>query len=160
MSSVSFSRKHKSKAWSVSDRAGARQAGFVATQLDNENDSDSDKINMRQLIEKLSRKLGWANGLAWWGATHSDNKSDNKSDDNTELKRINITKIRNEANEIGNLIDKPNYNVDELRNKFNSFYNAYPILFNNLVNKKMSLEELNILLNNLDNVQDHFFKSI
>ena len=59
MSSVSFSRKHKSKAWSVSDRAGARQAGFVATQLDNENDSDSDsdKINMRQLIEKLSRKL-------------------------------------------------------------------------------------------------------
>ena len=58
MSSVSFSRKHKSKAWSVSDRAGARQAGFVATQLDNENDSDSDKINMRQLIEKLSRKLG------------------------------------------------------------------------------------------------------
>ena len=90
----------------------------------------------------------------------SDNKSDNKSDDNTELKRINITKIRNEANEIGNLIDKPNYNVDELRNKFNSFYNAYPILFNNLVNKKMSLEELNILLNTLDNVQDHFFKSI
>jgi hypothetical protein len=55
MSSVPFSRKHKSKAWSVSDRAGARQAGFVATQLDNENDSE--KINMRQLIEKLSRKL-------------------------------------------------------------------------------------------------------
>jgi len=90
----------------------------------------------------------------------TDNKTDNNTDNNTELKRINITKIRNEANEIGNLIDKPNYNIDELKNKFNSFYNAYPILFNNLVDKKMSLEELNILLNTLDNAQDHFFKSI
>jgi len=90
----------------------------------------------------------------------TDNKNEDKSVDEKELKRINITKIRNEANEIGKLIDKDNFDINKLKNQYNSFFNAYPILFNNLVNKKMTLEELNILLNTLDNAQEHFFKSI
>ena len=89
-----------------------------------------------------------------------DNKTvANNSDDKSEFKRINISKIRNEANEISKIIDK-SYDINKLKNDYNSFYTAYPILFDNLVNKKMTFEELNILLNTLDNAQDHFFKSI
>jgi hypothetical protein len=80
--------------------------------------------------------------------------------ENNELKRINITKIKNEAKLIAKKIEKPNFNLESLKIEYNSFYNAYPILFNNLVNKKMTLEELDILLNTLDNAQEHFFKSI
>jgi hypothetical protein len=83
----------------------------------------------------------------------------NNVDDNSELKKINISKIRNEANEIGKIIEK-NYDINKLKNEYNSFYMAYPILFDNLVNKKLTLEELNVILNTLDNAQEHFFKSI
>ena len=90
-----------------------------------------------------------------------DNKPvTNSSDDKSEHKRINISKIRNEANEIGKIIDKDNFDVNKLKIQYNSFFKAYPILFDNLVNKKMTLEELNVLLNTLDNAQEHFFKSI
>ena len=88
------------------------------------------------------------------------NNVTNNSDNNTEYKRININKIRNEADEISKLIDKNNYDINKLKTQYNSFFLAYPILFNNLVDKKLSLEELNILLTTLDNAQEHFFKSI
>ncbi len=88
------------------------------------------------------------------------NNVTNNSDNNTEYKRININKIRNEADEISKLIDKKNYDINKLKTQYNSFFLAYPILFNNLVDKKLSLEELNILLTTLENAQEHFFKSI
>jgi hypothetical protein len=84
----------------------------------------------------------------------------NNADDNNTIKKINISKIRNEANEIGKLIDKNNCDINNLKNEYNSFYMAYPILFDNLINKKLTLEELNIILNTLENAQEHFFKSI
>jgi hypothetical protein len=84
----------------------------------------------------------------------------NNSDDKSEIKRIDIEKIRNEATEISKLIDKSNFDVNKLKIQYNSFFKAYPILFDNLISKKMTLEELNILLNTLANAQEHFFKSI
>jgi hypothetical protein len=88
------------------------------------------------------------------------NNLDNSVDNNTEYKRVNINKIRNEANEISKIINKNNFDVNKLKIQYNSFFLAYPTLFNNLVDKKLSLEELNIILTTLDNAQDHFFKSI
>ena len=89
-----------------------------------------------------------------------DNNSDNNSDNNLELKSININKIRKEAHDICKMINKKNIYVNKIKNEFNTFYLAYPILFNNLVDKKMSIEEFDILLNTLETAQDHFFKSI
>ncbi len=89
-----------------------------------------------------------------------NNNLDNNSNDNSELKSININKIRKEAHDICKLIDKKNIDINKIKNEFNTFYLAYPILFNNLVEKKMSIEEFDILLNTLETAQDHFFKSI
>ena len=91
---------------------------------------------------------------------NNNSASTNNSDDRSENKRINIEKIRNEAKEISKIIDENYFDVNKLKNDYNSFYMAYPILFDNLANKKMTLEELNILLNTLANAQEHFFKSI
>lgn len=88
------------------------------------------------------------------------NNDMNNSDNNSEYKRININKIRNEAIQISKLIDTNNFDINKLKIEFKSFFLAYPILFNNLVDKKLSLEEFNILLDTLENAQEHFFKSI
>jgi NDP-sugar pyrophosphorylase family protein len=98
-------------------------------------------------LEILTRdlKLGFYEHEGLW--QHLDNFSD-------------IEKIRNEATEISKLIDKSNFDVNKLKIQYNSFFKAYPILFDNLISKKMTLEELNILLNTLANAQEHFFKSI
>lgn len=89
----------------------------------------------------------------------NNSASTNNSDDKSEIKQINIEKIRNEAKEISKIIEKK-HDINKLKDEYNSFFLAYPILFDNLVNKKMTFEELNILLNTLANAQEHFFKSI
>lgn len=85
---------------------------------------------------------------------------ENNSDNNNEIKRINIDKIRKEAKDICKLVDNKNFDINKIKKEFNTFFLAYPILFNNLVEKKMSIEEFDILLNTLENAQEHFIKSI
>ena len=73
--------------------------------------------------------------------------------DNT-LIRIDITKIRDEAKLISKAVEKGN--INGLEDKYNCFYLAYPILFKNLIEKKMSFEEVDVLLDAFDRAQNHF----
>jgi hypothetical protein len=84
--------------------------------------------------------------------------SDNcEQDDN--LMRINVSKIRAEASEISAYVESGISNKLELSKKYQTFSKAYPTLFNNLVDKKLSFEELDVILNTLDNAQEHFIKN-
>jgi hypothetical protein len=73
--------------------------------------------------------------------------------DNT-LIRINVTKIREEAKLISKAVEKGN--LTGLEDKYNCFYLAYPILFKNLIEKKMCFEEVDVLLDAFDRAQNHF----
>jgi hypothetical protein len=76
--------------------------------------------------------------------------------DDTEnnLIRIDIPKIRKEAKLISKKVEKGN--LDGLEDKYNCFYRTYPILFKNLIEKKMSFEEVDVLLDAFDRAQNHF----
>jgi hypothetical protein len=76
------------------------------------------------------------------------------ADTDNNLIRINITKIREEAKLISKAVEKGN--LIGLEQKFNCFYLAYPILFKNLIEKKMSFEEVDVLLDAFDRAQNHF----
>ena len=75
---------------------------------------------------------------------------------NTEnnLIRINTQKIKDEAKSISEAVE--NGTIDGLEEKYNSFLLAYPVLFKNLIEKKMSFEEVDVLLDAFDRAQNHF----
>ena len=76
------------------------------------------------------------------------------SDSKNNLIRIDIPKIRKEAKSISKSVEKGDLNG--LEDKYNCFFLAYPILFKNLVEKKMSFEEVDVLLDAFDRAQNHF----
>jgi hypothetical protein len=76
------------------------------------------------------------------------------ADSENNLIRIDIPKIRHEAKLISKQVEKGN--ISGLEDKYSCFYLAYPILFKNLIEKKMSFEEVDVLLDAFDRAQNHF----
>jgi hypothetical protein len=70
------------------------------------------------------------------------------------LKHINIVKIKQEAKEISKQVEKGK--ITGLNEKYSNFSNAYPVLFKNMIEKKMTFEEVDILLDTFDRAQNHF----
>jgi hypothetical protein len=76
------------------------------------------------------------------------------SEESVNLKQININKIKKEAKEIFDLVEKGK--INGIHNKYSNFSLAYPLLFTNIIEKKMSIEEVNILLDTFNIAQNHF----
>jgi len=76
------------------------------------------------------------------------------SGESENLKQINICKIKKEAKEIYDLVKKGK--VKDLHTKYSNFSLAYPFLFTNIIEKKMSIEEVNVLLDTFNIAQNHF----
>lgn len=76
------------------------------------------------------------------------------SESSNGLKQINIAKIKEEAKEISIWIESGVRNG--LSEKYSNFSRAYPVLFKNLVENKMSYEEIEVLLDTFDRAQNHF----
>ena len=76
------------------------------------------------------------------------------SNTTNNLIRINIQQIKDEAKSISEAVE--NGNIDGLEEKYHSFLLAYPILFKNLIDKKMSFEEVDVLLDAFNRAQNHF----
>jgi hypothetical protein len=77
-----------------------------------------------------------------------------ESNENENLKIINISKIKKEAREIFDLVEKGK--KKGLHEKYSEFSLAYPVLFTNIIEKKMSIEEVDILLDTFNIAQNHF----
>ena len=76
------------------------------------------------------------------------------STEKDNLITINVNKIKNEAKELFDLVDKGQ--KEGLQTKFNNFSLAYPVLFTNIVEKKMTIDEVNVLLDTFNIAQNHF----
>lgn len=70
------------------------------------------------------------------------------------LIRINIAKIKQEAKEISKQVEKGI--ITGLKEKYSDFSSTYPVLFKNMIEKKMTFEEVDILLDTFDRAQNHF----
>ena len=69
--------------------------------------------------------------------------------------RVDVDRIKREVSELGVLVEA-GIPVRELELKYASLKKAYPLLFKNIVSHKMSLEEVNLLLNAFATAQDKF----
>jgi hypothetical protein len=76
------------------------------------------------------------------------------SSESENLKVINISKIKKEAKELADLVEQGK--TKDLHLKFSNFSLAYPLLFTNIIEKKMSSEEVDILLDTFNRAQNHF----
>jgi hypothetical protein len=75
-------------------------------------------------------------------------------DSKNELMRVNVSIIKSEAKKIAEHVEKGN--TLNLHETYSSFYKAYPILFKNLLEKTMTIEEVIVLLDTFDRAQNHF----
>ncbi len=69
---------------------------------------------------------------------------------------VDVDRIKREVSELSVLVEA-GIPERELERKYMSLNRAYPVLFNNIVSRKMSLEEVNLLLNAFADAQDKSF---
>lgn len=80
-----------------------------------------------------------------------------KKGENNELMRLDIEKVKKEAKEI-DLWVKTGVTTG-LAQKYKMFHDNFPILFKNIIEKKLSIEEVVVLLDTFDRAQDHFIQN-
>jgi hypothetical protein len=81
------------------------------------------------------------------------------NDTSTNVYKLDIDRIKREVCEIIELIAQPDYNCDQIKEKYSEFVETYPIIYKNIVNKSMTLEEINILLDTFNTAQMHFINN-
>ena len=72
-----------------------------------------------------------------------------------KIYNVDVEKIKNDAKGISESADTK----DNLIKKYDQFYKLYPILFDNIYNKKMSYEEVSVLLDTFNIAQKHYINS-
>ena len=72
-----------------------------------------------------------------------------------KIYNVDVEKIKNDAKEISESVDTK----DNLIKKYDQFYKLYPILFDNIYHKKMSYEEVSVLLDTFNIAQKHYINS-
>ena len=72
-----------------------------------------------------------------------------------KIYNVDVEKIKNDAKEISESADTK----DNLIKKYDQFYKLYPILFDNIYHKKMSYEEVSVLLDTFNIAQKHYINS-
>ena len=77
--------------------------------------------------------------------------------DENKLMRLDVEKVKKDAKEI-ELWVKSGI-TQGLDKKYKMFYSNFPILFKNIVEGKISIEEVDVLLETFDRAQDHFIQN-
>ena len=72
-----------------------------------------------------------------------------------KIYNVDVEKIKNDAKEISESTDSK----ENLIKKYEQFYKLYPILFDNIFSKKMSYEEVAVLLETFNIAQKHYINS-
>jgi hypothetical protein len=72
-----------------------------------------------------------------------------------KIYNVDVEKIKKDAKEISESTDTK----DSLIRKYEQFYQLYPILFDNIYHKKMSYEEVSVLLDTFNIAQKHYINS-
>ncbi len=81
------------------------------------------------------------------------------SDTSKNVYKLDIDRIKREVSELIELTTQPDYNCDEMNKKYSEFVETYPLIYKNIINKTMSLEEINILLDTFNTAQMHFINN-
>jgi hypothetical protein len=77
----------------------------------------------------------------------------------TNIYKLDIDRIKREACEIAELISQPDNDYDKIKEKYVAFVKVYPIIFRNIINKTMSIEEIHVLLDTFNTAQMHFINN-
>lgn len=77
----------------------------------------------------------------------------------TNIYKLDIDRIKREASEIVELIAQPDNDYNKIKEKYSSFVKVYPIIFRNIINKTMSIEEIHVLLDTFNTAQMHFINN-
>jgi len=72
-----------------------------------------------------------------------------------KIYNVDVEKIKKDAKEISESSDTK----DNLIKKYDQFFQLYPTLFDNIFNKKMSYEEVAVLLDTFNIAQKHYINS-
>ena len=83
----------------------------------------------------------------------SPDKEDNVPEEDF---RVDVGRIKREVGELSVLVEA-GIPTRDLERKYASLRKAYPVLFKNIVNRTMSLEEMNLLLNAFADAQEKSF---
>jgi len=78
-------------------------------------------------------------------------------DNNNGLMRLDVEKVKKEAKEI-DLWVKAGV-TSGLAQKYSMFYTNFPILFKNIIENKISIEEVDVLLETFERAQEHFIQN-
>ncbi len=81
------------------------------------------------------------------------------TDTSKNIYKLDIDRIKREVGEIIELTAQPDYNCDEIKGKYCEFVQTYPIIYKNIINKSMTLEEINVLLDTFNTAQMHFINN-
>jgi hypothetical protein len=84
---------------------------------------------------------------------------DDTNDTSKNVYKLDIDRIKREISEIIELISQPDYNGYEIKEKYREFVETYPLIYKNIINKTMTLEEINILLDTFNKAQMHFINN-
>ena len=72
-----------------------------------------------------------------------------------KIYNVDVEKIKNDAKEISESTESK----ENLIKKYEQFYKLYPILFDNIFSKKMSYEEVAVLLETFNIAQKNYINS-
>jgi hypothetical protein len=78
---------------------------------------------------------------------------------NKNIYKLDIDRLKSEACEIADLMTQPDNNADTIKKKYKEFAEIYPIIFRNIINKTMSIEEIHVLLDTFNTAQMHFINN-
>ena len=78
---------------------------------------------------------------------------------NSNVYKLDIDRIKREVGEIIELTSQSNYNCDEIKKKYSEFIETYPTIYKNIIEKTMSNEEINVLLDTFNTAQMHFINN-
>jgi DNA polymerase III delta prime subunit len=79
---------------------------------------------------------------------------------NKNIYKLDIDRIKREVCEIIELHAQPDSNLDCIKEKYCEFIETYPLIYKNIVNKTMTADEINILLDTFNTAQTHFINNI
>jgi len=72
--------------------------------------------------------------------------------------RVDIDKIKAEAREINECVQSGL--TAGLEKKHKKFIESFPIIYDNIINNKMSIEEIDVLLNTFSIAQEQYIKNV
>ena len=91
--------------------------------------------------------------------TGTTNTPTDTTTSNKNVYKLDIERIKRDACEIVELLTRPEPSHNGIMEKYAEFIEVYPIIFRNIINKTMSIEEIHVLLDTFNTAQMHFINN-